>query len=107
MMWGSVRSGPIVVTEEYVHVYYITFHRSKVSQMTRIWNMAYKYKEYLETAITILVTHEAIQRHIHSYTSYCQLILFIQHLHLILSTYAIYITLTSMSNPDSRYSSTE
>jgi hypothetical protein len=43
--------------------------------------MLYKCKEYPEIAVTILVTHKVIQRYIHSCTSYCLFMLFIQPSH--------------------------
>jgi hypothetical protein len=66
--------------------------------------MSYKYKKYLKIAITILVAHKVIQRYIHSYTSHCQLMLFVQTLNPILSTYTVYTTLTWMSHSPNKSS---
>jgi hypothetical protein len=33
-----------------------------------MWYISYKYKEYLKTAITTVVTYQVIHRYIHSHT---------------------------------------
>jgi hypothetical protein len=85
-------------TLQYITLHCIAFPWFIVSQNhSRMWNMSYKWKTICtvqlkftqkKTQENTVVTHEAIQKYIHIYTS-------------ILSTYAIYTTITRESSVNS------